>query len=217
VAPSAVGYLQAASDGEAERAAVAAECERRGWRLDVASGMGLGGALGHLDAGDYAVLVVARLESLSTSPIDVYRLMDRAHRHGWALVCLDPRIDTTSQTGAGMAAVAGEFARLERELLAQRREAMAGGARVKRGVDPETLELVIRLHEEGRDDHEIAAILDGDGVPSPRGRGWTDRAVARLLDQHHRAAQPQAGAASSSAMRSRSSRDASSVNGSGPE
>jgi DNA invertase Pin-like site-specific DNA recombinase len=209
--------MRATSNGEVERAAVAAECERRGWRLDAPSGTGLEGALERLDAGHYEALVVARLESLSKDAIDVYRLMDRAHRHGWALVCLDPCLDTTSEPGATMAAVAAAFARLERELIAQRREGAGQGAREKRGVDAETRELVIRLHEEGRSDDEIVALLDADGVPSPGGRGWTDRSVARILGQRRKAAQPQASAASSSAMRSRSSRDASSVNGPRPE
>ena len=218
VAARASGFLRAPGDGEGERAAVAAECERRDWTVDTPEGMGLEGALEALDAGRYDTLVVARLATLSNTAIDVYRLMDRAHRHGWDLICLEPLVDTTSEEGATMAATAGAFARLERELVTQRRKVSAAGGRARRGMDPETRELIIRLHEEGRDDHDVAELLDADGVPSPSGRGWTDKAVAKVVEQHRRAAaQAQAGAASSSAMRSRSSRADSSVNGPRPE
>jgi DNA invertase Pin-like site-specific DNA recombinase len=188
----------------AQRAAIRAECERRGWRLqkvatDVASGKttrrrpALTQALETLDKGTANVLVIAKLDRLARSVLDFATLMQRAERHGWAVVALDANVDTTSPQGALMVNVLAAFSEFERELIAQRtREALAvkraQGARLGRAVSlpQDVRERIGREAEEGRTLRAIAAGLEADGVPTVRpGARWhasTIRAVLASLD-----------------------------------
>ncbi|MCA1704859.1 MAG: recombinase family protein [Actinobacteria bacterium] len=103
---TAVGYLRVSTAEQAEsgagldaqRATVEAECARRGWRLvQVFTDAGVSGkstdnrpalteALAAVENGAAAALVVAKLDRLSRSVQDAAGLLDRAQRHGWALV-----------------------------------------------------------------------------------------------------------------------------------
>src|SRR4051794_39103104 len=89
---------------EAQRAAIVAECKRRGWELltTIEDGgfsardlkrPGIQAALEELRRGSAKALVVAKLDRLSRSMIDFTGLMARAQREGWALVALDCDVD----------------------------------------------------------------------------------------------------------------------------
>src|SRR3979411_1822110 len=98
---SVVGYVrvstgeQGASGAglEAQRAAIRAECDRRGWELarieeDVLSGKsmnrpGLQAALEACRSGEVGGVVVAKLDRLSRSVIDFGNLLAEAKRDGW--------------------------------------------------------------------------------------------------------------------------------------
>src|SRR5919197_6628041 len=122
---------------EAQRRAIAAECERRGWQLlEVIEDAGFSAkdlkrpgikeALRVLQEGDAKALVAAKLDRLSRSMIDFTALMGRATRENWALVALDCAVDTTTPAGEAMANVLATFAQFERRLIGQRtREALA--------------------------------------------------------------------------------------------
>src|SRR4051794_852240 len=140
-----LGYVRVSTDEqstsgaglEAQRQAIVAECERRGWQLvGVVDDAGFSAkdlkrpgvreALRVLEAGDAAALVVAKLDRLSRSMIDFTALMGKAQKQGWALVALDCAVDTTTPTGEAMANMIATFAQLERRLISQRtREALA--------------------------------------------------------------------------------------------
>jgi DNA invertase Pin-like site-specific DNA recombinase len=136
---NAVGYVRVSTDEqersgagiEAQRAAITAELERRGWRLvgieqDTATGKstkrrpGLAAALQQLAAGDADSLVVAKLDRLSRSLLDFASLVEQSRREGWSLVALDLGVDTTTPSGEMMANVLAVFAQFERRLIAQR-------------------------------------------------------------------------------------------------
>src|SRR5919199_5615756 len=122
---------------EAQRAAIVAECERRGWQLvDVIEDAGysakdlkrpgIRAALEELERGGARALVVAKLDRLSRSMLDFTAVMAQAQKQGWALVALDCAVDTTTPAGEAMANVLATFAQFERRLISQRtREALA--------------------------------------------------------------------------------------------
>src|SRR5215203_5002297 len=127
---------------EAQRAAILAEAERRGWS-EVAfiedagwsakdlKRPGLQMALAMLKGREADALVVSKMDRLSRSLLDFAGIMQRAQREGWALLALDSPADLTTPSGEAMAGVMAVFAQLERRLigertraaLAQRREA----------------------------------------------------------------------------------------------
>jgi DNA invertase Pin-like site-specific DNA recombinase len=116
---------------EAQRAAITAEAERRGWQLveifeDTASGKsmsrrpGLAAALAAVDSGQVDALCVAKLDRLSRSLLDFAGLVERSRKQGWQLVALDLGVDTASPSGEMMASVLAVFAQFERRLISQR-------------------------------------------------------------------------------------------------
>src|SRR3954470_9704778 len=168
-----LGYVRVSTDEqsssgaglEAQRRAIIAECERRGWHLvEVIEDAGFSAkdlrrpgvqeALRVLNAGDASALVVAKLDRLSRSMIDFTALMGRAQKQGGALVALDCAVDTTTPAGEAMANVLATFAQFERRLIGQRtREALAAkrasGVRLGR---PRTVpdDVVARIARERR-------------------------------------------------------------------
>jgi DNA invertase Pin-like site-specific DNA recombinase len=139
-----VGYVRVSTDErgangvglEAQRVAIEAECDRRGWQLvrieeDVLSGRhlnrpGLQRALDACRTGTVAGLVVAKLDRLSRSLIDFAALLDRARREHWNLVALDLGVDLSTPSGESLASVMASAAQWERRIIGQRtREALA--------------------------------------------------------------------------------------------
>jgi DNA invertase Pin-like site-specific DNA recombinase len=190
----------------AQRAAIEAECDRRGWILDQlledagysAKSLkrpGIGEALELLDAGEADAIVVAKLDRLSRSMLDFTAVMARAHHKGWAIVALDCAVDTTTPAGEAMANVLATFAQFERRLIGQRtREALAmkRAAGVRLGRPPE-IPLVVaeRIRAErsgGTTIRGIAAKLTAEGVPTARGGRWQPGTIARVLDAQAAAA-----------------------------
>ena len=202
-----VGYVrvsteeQAASGAgmEAQRVAIVAEVERRGWELvsvceDAGfSGKALTGRPGLADAidvverGDAQAVIVAKLDRLSRSLLDFAALMDRARRKGWSLVALDLQLDMTTPAGEMMASVMATFAQFERRLIGQRtRDALAqrrlAGVVLgrPRTMDSDTRERILREREAGRSYAAIADALTEEGVPTAQaGAAGTRRQSAK--------------------------------------
>jgi DNA invertase Pin-like site-specific DNA recombinase len=185
---------------EAQRHAILAECERRGWELAVmhedvgfsAKNMkrpAIQQALGDLDAGTYDGLVVAKLDRLSRSLLDFAALMDRAQRKGWAIVALDLGVDTSTPAGEAMANVMASFAQFERRLIGQRtKEALA--QKKAQGVvlgRPRLLPVKVRRDIErqrakNRTLAAIAADLNKREVPTAQGGAqWWPSTVRAVL------------------------------------
>ena len=139
-----VGYVRVSTEEqgasglglEAQRSAITAECDRRGWRLarieeDVSSGTrlerpGLTAAVEAVASGEVEGLIVAKLDRLSRSSLTSPTLLERFRSKGWGLVILDLGIDTTTIMGEAMATMAATFAQVERRLISQRtKEALA--------------------------------------------------------------------------------------------
>jgi DNA invertase Pin-like site-specific DNA recombinase len=185
----------------AQRAAILAECERRGWQLvEVVEDRGysakdlrrpgIRAALDELRRGDAQGLVVAKLDRLSRSMLDFTAIMATAQRESWALVALDCAVDTTTPAGEAMANVLATFAQFERRLIGQRtREALAAkraqGVRLgrPRALSPGIVNRIRRERDQGASLARIADALNADGVATAHGgERWyasTVRAVLR--------------------------------------
>lgn len=149
----------------------------------------LAAALDALDAHEHDALVVRRLDRLCRSTLEFQLILERAQKHGWELLMLEPQVDTTTPFGRAMASMAATFAQLERELIGQRtREAMrvlrdrglpVGGAPAL--TDQATLSLVASLKADGLSQHAIARELNDRGVATLKGGAWHQSTVRSIL------------------------------------
>lgn len=185
----------------AQRAAIEAEVERRGWSLlevysdEGASGSTLNGrpalaeALAAVESGRAGALVAAKADRLSRSLHDFSGLMARAQRRGWDLVALDLGIDTTTLTGELLAHVVASVAHYERGLIGQRtRDALAArraaGVRLGRpqALALEVVTRIIEARTAGASLRTIANQLTAEGVPTAHGGArWHASTVRAVL------------------------------------
>ena len=203
--PKVIGYVRVSTSKqdigpEVQIAALEAEALAKGWDLvimreEAASAKSVAGrpvlvaALAELKAGRASVLAVSKLDRLSRNVADFAAMLDTAGRQGWALVCLDLGVDTTTITGAAMAQVTCTFAEMERKRIGERtREGMAkikattGKHMGRRSVlPPATVELVHALRAEGLSMGKVAHRLNEDGVPTATGKTWHASTVRQVL------------------------------------
>lgn len=205
----AIGYIRASTSEqadsglglEAQRAAILAECERRGWRLlevyeDAgASGKSLSGrpalteALRAVEEGTAGALVVAKLDRLSRSLLDFASLMVRAQTKGWNLVALDLGIDLSTPAGEFMANVMASAAQWERRIIGQRtRDALAvrkaQGVRLGRPpvLPKDVVQRISRMRTTGQSLRGIADALNAENVPTAHGGArWHASTVRAVL------------------------------------
>ena len=186
----------------AQRGAILAEIERRGWKeVEFIEDAGFSGrslrrpgieaALDALKRRKADTLVVAKVDRLSRSLVDFAGLMDRSAREGWALVALDLGVDTTTPTGEMVANVMATFAQFERRLIGQRtKEALAA----KRAANPAmpigrasnvpdaVVERIKAERESGASYAVIADQLTSDRVATAQGgRRWYASTVRSVL------------------------------------
>ena len=202
-----VGYARVSTHEQAEsglgldaqRTAIVAECDRRGWALveilddagisgKTMSRPGLHAALDALDSGRGGTLMVAKLDRLSRSLVDFAAVMERAHRDGWALVALDLGVDTTSPAGELVANVMASVAQWERRAIGARtRDALAAkkaqGVRLGRPVahDPDIRAEVVAAFRSGMSLSAIARDLNGRGVPTAHGGAQWHPSTVRAM------------------------------------
>jgi len=208
-----LGYVRVSTDEqsnsgaglEAQRGAILAECERRGWELvelieDAGYSAkdlkrpGVQEALRALESGEATALVVAKLDRLSRSMIDFTRIMAEAQKQGWALVALDCAVDTTTPAGEAMAHMLATFAQFERRLISQRtREALAikkaEGVQLgrPRSMPEELRERIRRMHAAGESLAAIARTLTAERVATAQdGARWYASTVRAALRSERR-------------------------------
>ena len=184
----------------AQRAAILAECQRRGWALvDVIEDAGYSAkdlkrpgvriALEMLREGGADALVVAKLDRLSRSMLDFAGIMAAAQKQGWGLIALDCAVDTTTPAGEAMANVLATFAQFERRLISQRtKDALAvkraQGVRLgrPRQLPQRVVNRILRERDEGKTLTAIAEGLNQDRVPTAQGgQRWYPSTVRAVL------------------------------------
>jgi DNA invertase Pin-like site-specific DNA recombinase len=204
-----VGYVRVSTEQqgdegaglEAQRQAIRLECERRGWQLerleeDVLSGRtmkrsGLETALGACRSGEASGIVVAKLDRLSRSVIDLATLVAEANRDGWNVVALDFGLDLSTPQGKLVANVLMAVAEWEREIIGQRtREGLAvkksQGVRLgrPRAVPPEVVRRIKSARTRGTPFATIADRLNRDAVPTGHGGNrWHPSTVRAVLQR----------------------------------
>ncbi len=204
----AVGYVRVSTVDQgdsglgldAQRTAIETECQRRGWTLhklaqDVASAKttnrrpALTEALDALDRGHADALVVAKVDRLARSLIDLAGILDRSRRHGWKLVVIDLGLDPSTATGELTAHILGAVAQHERRLISDRTSAAlrakrAQGYRLGRPVQlPDMIrQRIVNERAAGVTLTAIADRLTADGVPTAqRGARWYASSVRAVL------------------------------------
>jgi DNA invertase Pin-like site-specific DNA recombinase len=182
---------------EAQRGAIDAEAERRGWCVEHLADEGKSGkdineglreALSLLASGQGDGLVVAKMDRLARSVGHAVEILQLAERQGWSLVVLDLGMDLTTPAGEAMAHMLATFAQFERRLIGQRtKDALA--ARKRRG-EPigrprlATAGIVRRIvldRDAGLTYGRIARALEAEAILSPAGRPtWQASTVRRI-------------------------------------
>lgn len=211
-----VGYVRVSTDEqvtsgaglEAQRSAIRAEAERRGWTVVAIfedaglSGKALDGreglakALAAVESGDAANLIVSKLDRLSRSLLDFAVLMKRAQEVGWNLVALDLGIDLSTPAGEFLASVMASAAQWERRIIGQRtKDALAEkrAAGVVLGRPARLPEEVCRMIEDARGQGKslrvIAEELNEAQVPRAQGGSrWHASTVQAVLCRRSAAA-----------------------------
>ena len=185
---------------EAQRAAILAEAERRGWReVRFIEDAGYSGkntrrpglilALEVLERGEASGLVVAKMDRLSRSLLDFTTIMATAQREGWALIALDCPVDPSTPAGEAMASIMATFSQLERRLIGQRtKEALAvrraQGVRLgrPRSLPDEVVGRIAAERQAGRSLRAIADALNRDSIATAQGgRQWHASTVRAIL------------------------------------
>jgi DNA invertase Pin-like site-specific DNA recombinase len=186
---------------EAQRRAIKAECERRGWQLvrieqDVLSGRSMNrpGLLSALDAcrsGEVSGIVVAKLDRLSRSLVDFAGLLAEAQAKSFNVVALDLGVDLSTPADEFLASVMASAAQWERRIIGQRTKdalAVKKAEGVKLGRPPlpsDSLSRRVRsMRKRGLTLQEIADRLNADGVPTLRGGvEWRPSSVRAVLQR----------------------------------
>ncbi len=204
--PLALGYVRVSTAEQvdngasldAQRAALTAEADRRGWDLEIVADEGLSAktmnrpalqhALDRLDRGEADSLLSIRLDRISRSVADFAGLIDRAGRQGWGMVLLSPALDLADPAGRFTANVLASAAQYERELIGARtREGMA--QRKAEGVQlgrPRTLAdevvaSIVEARNAGSGWSDIARVLNDSDVPTAQGgRVWHPATVRKV-------------------------------------
>jgi DNA invertase Pin-like site-specific DNA recombinase len=205
----AIGYLRVSTDGQAEsgagmaaqRSTIVTECQHRGLPLlEMAEDAGLSaktldrpalaGALARLEAGEAAVLVVAKLDRLARSVADFANLVRLAERQGWAVLACDLGVDMTTPTGGLLANVTASVAEWERKIIGTRtREALAArkaaGVRLgrPRQLDPAVADRIRAERASGATFQAIADGLNAEGITTPTARPWSPTLVRKVALQ----------------------------------
>ena len=185
---------------KAQRQAIVATCDARGWQLvdvndDIASGKsrrrrpGLDNAIAACERGDADAIVVAKLDRLSRSALDFASLLERAQRKGWDVVALDLGVDTSTPQGEMFAHMLIAFAQYERRLIGQRtKDALAvkrsQGVKLGRSstLPAAVRRRIARDRAKGLSYRAIAERLNAANVPTAQGgRQWYPMTVRTVL------------------------------------
>lgn len=190
---------QAASGNglEAQRAAIGAGAQRRGWTVEHFTDAGVSGkvigpqlreVLQRLGAGDADGLIVAKLDRMSRSIVNAANIIEAAQKQGWSLVVLDLGVDLTTAAGRMVAMNLVNFAQYERELIGERTKAALAAKKARnepigrpREASRTVVQRIVADRDTGLSFDRIARALEAEGVLSPRGGSRWHSSTARRI------------------------------------
>ena len=207
-AQAAIGLGLAAQRRAIQDAAAAQAFEVAGWYKDAGrSGAtitrrhGLQAALAEVAVGRAGGLVVAKIDRLGRSSVDVCGLVERAQREGWRLVALDCGLDTTTPAGELVATALATAARFEWRRISERQLGKhdelrrQGRPRGRAAVESEVADHIRRLRADGMSYARIAEDLNANGVATARGGAqWYAASVRSAERTRERELDAQSGA-----------------------
>jgi DNA invertase Pin-like site-specific DNA recombinase len=138
-------------------------------------------ALARLDAGEADYLMVSKLDRMARSTLNGAKIIERAQKHGWGIIALDMGLDMSTNSGRFMVNLFLAVAEFERGLISERTKAALGQARSQgvvlgrhsQTIPPEVGTRIVRERTQGQGWVDIAARLNAESVPTPRGgRRW---------------------------------------------
>ncbi len=206
-----VSTTRQAEDGfglDAQRAAIQAEADRRGWG-EVAWYVETGESgkdmarpqmtrlLADIRRGD--TLIAAKVDRLSRSLADFGALMERAQAERWNLVALDMALDLSSANGEFVASLLAAVARLERRLIGERTAAGMAAAKLRGQLPGRRSQLpravqdqLVELRNAGLTLQHVADAMNTRGLPTSTGTRWSTSTVhasirSATLETHARA------------------------------
>ena len=177
---------------DAQRAEIERVARRRGWDLirveeDVRSGRslrrpGLRSALAACRTGEAEGIVVARLDRLTYSLIDLAELVREAMEGGFTLISLTPEVDISSDGGRAVGEVLAEAATWQPRASALAGRALAGRPGRPSSTPPAVAERIRELRGEGMTLQGICDTLNADEIPTPRGGAeWRPTSLRSVL------------------------------------
>jgi DNA invertase Pin-like site-specific DNA recombinase len=211
-----IGYIRTSTSKqeispEVQRAQIADDAARRGceiiWKEDEKSGKNLDRpryqeALKLLREGKAQGLMVAKLDRLSRSVIDIAETMALFQKNGWILVIQDIGMDLSTPAGELVANVLAAVAQWERRTIASRtREALAtkkgqtwiaGPKNARPGeptrlgrpstMDPLAVHEIVRLRAQGRSLRSIVTHMNEQGFKTAQGgQRWHLSIICQVL------------------------------------
>jgi DNA invertase Pin-like site-specific DNA recombinase len=185
----------------AQRAAVEAEADRRGWTLvevfqdagisgkSTVGRPGLAAALAAVESGQAAGILVSKLDRLSRSLADFASLMAQAKNEGWNLVALDLGVDLSTPAGEFLASVMASAAQWERRIIGARtKDALAvkraAGVRLGRPtlLAQGIVERIVADTAKGMTPSAIARAYTSEGVLTATGKStWYPSTIKAVL------------------------------------
>lgn len=177
---------------EVQRAAIHAAAERNGWDIlrseeDVRSGRslrrpGLRAALSACLAGEAEGIVVARLDRLTYSLIDLAEMVREAMESGFALVSLEPEVDLATGGGRAVGEVLAEASSWQPRAIATAGRALAGRPGRPSSTPAPVAERIRELRAEGMTLQAICDTLNAERIPTPRGGAeWRPTSLRSVL------------------------------------
>jgi DNA invertase Pin-like site-specific DNA recombinase len=210
-AGTVVAYVRVSTDEQAasgaglgaQRAAITAEAERRGWTVvgwhadeGISGGKGvdqrpgLTYAIETIESGHAAGLLVAKTDRVARSLRTLLDVVDRIEHAGGIVVAVDGSIDTSTAAGRFTTQIMGGVAELERALISDRTKAAlavkrAQGVRLGRPsmLPRDVVAHIVEARAGGASLRAIAADMSADAVPTAQGGAkWHASTVRAVLD-----------------------------------
>jgi DNA invertase Pin-like site-specific DNA recombinase len=196
------GQREHRAEFEAQRRALVAACQRRGWQV-LEAGKEAGRSANErerpgseqarrvLESGDAQALIAGKRERPAQALRELASLMASAQQQGWALVALDCALETTRSAGQASASLRVSFAPCERGLHSERIRAAlarkrAQGVRLGRPptMSPYVIERIGRERAAGKSLAAIANGLNADRIPTTQGgRRWYPSTIRSTLER----------------------------------